>query len=78
MQKFYDSENKTFKDFVDECVNRFKWLLKKYGMDARLPDEDELHKISPDPFTGALNKIDQKEHERQHEEGIKHGHGDYV
>jgi hypothetical protein len=77
MQTFYDEENKTFKDFVDECVNRFKWLLKKYGMDAKLPTEDELHQISPDPFTGALNYIDQKKHEQQHDEGVHHGHGDY-
>ena len=42
MQKFYDKENESFQDYVDECVNRFKWLLKKYGMDARLPEEDEL------------------------------------
>ena len=42
MQKFYDKENESFQDYVDECVNRFKWLLKKYGMDAKLPEEDEL------------------------------------
>lgn len=64
MQDFYDEENALFKDYVDECVNRFKWLLKKYGMDAKLPDEDELHAISPDPFTGALNYLDQKAHEK--------------
>ena len=72
MQKFYDDENKLFKDYVDSAVNKFKWLLKKYGMDARLPAEDELQKISPDPFTGALNYIDQKKHEKQHEEGEHH------
>jgi hypothetical protein len=74
MQKFYDDENKTFKDFVDECVNRFKWLLKKYGMDAKLPDEDELHEISPDPFTGALNEVDTAAHKAKHENYEKHPH----
>jgi hypothetical protein len=78
MQHFYDEENKLFKDYVDECVNRFKWLLKKYGMDARLPDEDELQAISPDPFTGALNAEDTEAHKKQHENWEAHGHGDVV
>jgi hypothetical protein len=78
MQKFYDDENKLFKDYVDECVNRFKWLLKKYGMDARLPEEDELQRISPDPFTGALNQEDTAAHKDLHDKGIVHGHGDVV
>ncbi len=62
MTKFYIGENAKFKTFADECINRFKWLLKKYGMNASLPDEDELHKISPDPFTGELNEDDAAEH----------------
>jgi hypothetical protein len=37
MVDFFDEENALFKNFVDECVNRFKWLLKKYGMGANLP-----------------------------------------
>jgi hypothetical protein len=78
MQKFYDDENKLFKEYVDEAVNRFKWLLKKYGMDARLPEEDELQKISPDPFTGALNEADTAAHKAQHENWEEHGHGDVV
>ena len=78
MQKFYDDENKLFKDYVDEAVNKFKWLLKKYGMDARLPAEDELQKISPDPFTGALNAEDTAAHKAQHENWEEHGHGDVV
>jgi hypothetical protein len=78
MEDFFDDENNAFKDFVDECVNRFKWLLKKYGMGASLPSEDALHSISPDPFTGSLNAEDAAEHKRQHEAGEAHQHGDYV
>lgn len=78
MQKFYDDENKLFKDYVDGAVNRFKWLLKKYGMDAKLPTEDDLQIISPDPFTGALNEADTATHKEQHENWEVHGHGDAV
>lgn len=78
MQDFYDEENKLFQEYVEESVNRFKWLLKKYGMDAKLPEEDELQIISPDPFTGALNAADAQTHKEQHESGEVHGHGDVV
>ena len=78
MTDFFDNENAGFKDFVDECVNRFKWLLKKYGMGANLPSEDALHTISPDPFTGTLNEADAIEHKNQHENEESHAHGDYV
>jgi len=62
MQKFFDSENDSMQGFIDECIDRFKWLLKKYGMGANLPEEDNLLVISPDPFSGALNEADTKKH----------------
>jgi plasmid maintenance system antidote protein VapI len=72
MKEFYQGENEAFKQTVDEMINRFKWLLTKYGMDAKLPTEDDLIILSPDPFTGALNKIDAGKHKAQHENGEHH------
>jgi hypothetical protein len=72
MTDFFTDENDSFQDFVNECINRFKWLLKKYGMDAKLPDEDALDKISPDPFTGAYNDADAAAHEAQHDNWESH------
>ena len=72
MKEFYQAENEAFKQTVDEMINRFKWLLTKYGMDAKLPTEDDLIILSPDPFTGALNKIDAGKHKAQHENGEHH------
>ena len=76
MTDFFTDENDAFQDFVNECINRFKWLLKKYGMDAKLPDEHALDKISPDPFTGAYNDADAAAHEAQHDNWEAHVHGD--
>ena len=76
MSDFFASENTKFQEFVDECINRFKWLLRKYGMDAKLPAEDTLNKASPDPFTGALNDEDAAKHEAQHDNWESHVHGD--
>ena len=72
MKKFFTEENDKFKKTVEEFINRFKWLLTKYGMDAKLPTEDDLLILSPDPFTGALNKIDAGKHKEQHETGVHH------
>jgi len=58
MVLFYGQENQEFKDFVDGCVDKFKWLLRKYGMLSELPQEDMLYTISQDPFTGHLNDED--------------------
>jgi hypothetical protein len=77
MTTFFDEEQVAFQDMVDGHVDRFKWLLKKYGMDARLPEEDNLAKMSPDPFTGELNDEDAAEHQRQHENYEPHSHGDH-
>ena len=77
MTTFFDEEQVAFQAMVDGHVDRFKWLLKKYGMDARLPEEDNLAKISPDPFTGELNDADAAEHQRQHENYEPHSHGDH-
>ena len=41
-------------------------------MDAKLPTEDDLLILSPDPFTGALNAIDAGKHKEQHENGEPH------
>jgi hypothetical protein len=78
MKDFYDDEGEKFQDFVKECIDRFKWLLKKYGMGASLPEEDVLYKISPDPFTGALNAEDAAAHAAQHANYTPHSHGDGV
>ena len=72
MKEFFQEENEVFKKTVDEFINRFKWLLTKYGMDAKLPTEDDLLILSPDPFTGALNAIDAGKHKEQHENGENH------
>merc|ERR1712155_172072 len=72
MKEFFTEENDKFKKTVEEFINRFKWLLTKYGMDAKLPTEDDLLILSPDPFTGALNKIDAGKHKEQHDNGESH------
>jgi hypothetical protein len=78
MKDFYDEEGVKFQTFIKECVDRFKWLLKKYGMGASLPEEDVLLRISPDPFTGALNDADAAAHAAQHANHTLHSHGDGV
>ena len=78
MKDFYDDEGEKFQTFVKECVDRFKWLLKKYGMGASLPEEDVLLRISPDPFTGALNAADAAAHAAQHANHELHSHGDGI
>ena len=78
MKDFNDDEGEKFQQFVKECVDRFKWLLKKYGMGASLPEEDVLLRISPDPFTGALNEADAAAHAAQHANHEQHSHGDGI
>jgi len=77
MTLFFEDEQEAFQDMIDGHVDRFKWLLKKYGMDARLPEEDKLAKISPDPFSGELNEEDAAAHQEQHENYEPHMHGDH-
>ena len=77
MEIFFEDEKKAFQEMIDGHIDRFKWLLTKYGMDARLPSEDQLDQISPDPFTGELNEEDAAEHQRQHENWEPHSHGDH-
>ena len=77
MTEFFEDEHEKFQEMIDGHVDRFKWLLTKYGMDAKLPEEDALHKISPDPFSGEMNDEDAAEHQRQHEDYEPHSHGDH-
>lgn len=76
MTAFFEEEHEEFQDMIDGHIDRFKWLLTKYGMDASLPEEDNLHKMSPDPFSGELNDADAAAHQAQHENYEEHGHGD--
>jgi hypothetical protein len=76
MTTFFDEEQKAFQKIVSGHIDRFKWLLQKYGMDAHLPAEDSLHTMSPDPFTGALNEEDTAIHKAQHDNYEEHAHGD--
>ena len=78
MTKFFEDEQEYFQDTVDGHVDRFKWLLRKYGMNAVLPEEDNLAKISPDPFSGELNDSDAAAHQAEHENKIFHSHGDHA
>jgi hypothetical protein len=78
MTKFFEEEQEFFQKTVDGHVDRFKWLLRKYGMNAVLPEEDNLAKISPDPFSGELNDVDAAAHQAEHENKIFHSHGDHA